>query len=372
MKIALFSTFYPFRGGIAQFGAALYRAFEKNHEVRAYTFSRQYPSILFPGKTQFVEAGDQADVIPSIRLIDSVNPLTVRKCAQEIKQFNPELYISQYWMSFFSFPKAKLAASLSPEVKKIAILHNVIPHEPRFFDRAAARYFLKKHDGFVVMSESVQADLLRLRPDARFIRLNHPNYVHFKAEISREDALRNLGLAANKHYLLFFGFIRDYKGLDVLIQSLTLLPENIELIVAGEVYGSFKKYEELLNDLGLRTRVHLFNKYIADAEVAQFFSAADLCVLPYRSATQSGIVSIAHEFFLPVLVSNVGGLAEYVQNGKDGIVIDKAEPTILAQEITSYFDGTSRQKMKEFLKKSEKGSDWDGFVKEIISFAGSI
>ena len=275
-RVALVSAFYPYRGGIAQFGANLYRALEGlDIVVDAYTFRRQYPKILFPGKTQLVENGDKADHIPAERIIDSINPLSYRTAAKKMEANNPQVLITQYWMTFFAPSFGFISKYFRQKrVKRISILHNVIPHEKKFFDTRANRYFLAQHDGFVVMSDAVLADLLLFKPDAKYIRIDHPSYDHFGAAISRQEALEALNLDLSKKYILFFGFIRKYKGLDVLIQAMKDLGEDIHLIIAGEAYGSIEDYLQQINDFGLQDRVHLYTDYITDEQVKVFFSAA--------------------------------------------------------------------------------------------------
>ena len=307
-RFALISAFYPYRGGIAQFSANLYRALEKEHHVSAFTFTRQYPSLLFPGKTQLVEASDKADRIPATRVIDSINPFSYRKAAKRIALDMPEVVLTQYWMSFFAPALGTIHRYLGKKgAKRIAVLHNVIPHEKKFYDKGANQFFLKQNDGFVVLSDSVLKDLLSLKPDAKYIRLDHPAYDHFGKGIEQSVAQVKLELDTSKRYILFFGFIRKYKGLDVLIKALNNLPNDLHLIIAGEPYEDFDFYQQIIDAYNLEKRVHIFTDYIADDEVKTFFSAADLCVLPYRSATQSGITAISHHFCLPVVSTNVGG-----------------------------------------------------------------
>ena len=217
MKIALLSAFYHYRGGIAQFGACLYRALEKNHDLQAFTFTRQYPNKLFPGKTQFVTEADSADEVPATRILDSVGLRSFGNTAKAINETDADVLISQYWMTFFG-PSMRGVHKRVNGMKKVTILHNVIPHEKRFFDNWANRRFLKQNDGFVVMSDQVRDDLLSYIPDAKYLRIDHPVYDQFGAKLEREVACGNLALDNSKKYILFFGFIREYKGLDILLE----------------------------------------------------------------------------------------------------------------------------------------------------------
>ena len=371
MKIALLSVFYPYRGGIAQFGAMLYRALEPDNEVKAFNFKRQYPNFLFPGTSQFVGEDDTADPIPSARVLDSIGPLSFSKTARKINAFHPDLIISQYWMTFFG-PSLGSVSKRSKGTRRIAILHNVIPHEKRFFDAAANRYFLKHNDGFIVMSDVVLRDLLSLKPDAKYLRIDHPVYSQFGDRLTEIDARTKLGVPLGKKVLLFFGIIRDYKGLDVLLKACSLLPDDYHLLIAGESYGSFEKYDQQIKELKLEARVTLCTRYIEDREVSAFFSAADVCVLPYRSATQSGITAIAHHFNLPLIATDVGGLKETIFDGKTGLIVAKPEPELLASTIMHYFEDNMKVSLSTFIEAQKIDHSWENFARKIIEFAKSI
>lgn len=371
MKISLLSAFYPYRGGIAQFGAMLFRALEKDHDVKAFTFKRQYPGFLFPGSTQFVQDGDNADPIPANRVLDTTNPLSFGKTAGVIKSLEPDLVISQYWMTFFGPAFGSVHKRLKG-TKRITILHNVIPHEKRFFDAPANRYFLKYNDGFVVMSDKVLADLLSIRPDAKYLRIDHPSYDHFGESVDCLVALNSINLDPSKRHILFFGFIRDYKGLDLLIDSMLDLSHEFHLIIAGECYGDFSKYERQIEQNGLKDRVHIFNRYIPDKEVKFFFSASDVCVLPYKSATQSGITAIANHFALPVIATDVGGLKESISHDVDGLLVSNADPHLIGNAIKKYFREGKGLVFRKKLEETKNQKSWSTFAQRLIDFAGSI
>ena len=383
MRIAYLSTFYPFRGGIAQFNASLYREFEKylsgqtdirdkSNEIKAFTFTRQYPGFLFPGKTQYVTNDEQADQVPSLPLLDSINPLTYYKTARRIKAFDPDLLIMKYWMSFFGPSLGSVAKLMPKHTKVITILDNVIPHEKRFFDHAFTRYFLKQNSGFVAMSDKVKNDLISLSPDAKYIKREHPLYDHFGQKIDQTEARQKLKLFPNKKTLLFFGFIRDYKGLDVLIKAFDLLDDSYQLVIAGETYGSFDKYQQLIDSIKKKNQVFVFNDYISDSEVPLFFSAASVCVLPYKSATQSGITSIAYHFDLPLIATDVGGLKESIRHLQTGVIVDICEPEPVAKAINEYF---TRQLAGIFIpgiQKLKEELSWKKFANAILEFAEKL
>ena len=372
MKIALLSTFYPYRGGIAQFGAMLYRALEKDNEIKAYTFKRQYPGFLFPGTSQLVSDEDNVDVIPAVRVLDSIQPLSYGKTAKEILRFEPEILISQYWMTFFGPSFGRVHKKIGSKVKRISILHNVIPHEKRFFDGPANRYFLKHNDAFVVMSDAVLKDLLSLKPEAKYLRIDHPVYNQFGDRLEREEALNKLKLPTDKKYLLFFGFIRGYKGLDLLLKALYRLDDSYDVIVAGEIYGSFDAYETLIKEYQLEERVHLFTNYISDEEVTQYFSASDVCMLPYKSATQSGITAIAHHFNTPIIATDVGGLKENIHHMETGLIVDQPDEAQIADSIQMYFNQGLKEKMSSNIQSEKAENTWENFAEKIIEFAKSI
>lgn len=371
-KIALLSTFYPYRGGIAQFSGALFRALETSSEVRAFNFSKQYPSFLFPGETQFVKAGDKADEIPSERVLNSTSPISYLKTASKINAFGPDIFISNYWMTFFGPAMGTVAKRIAPTAKKIAILHNVIPHEKRFYDHTSNRYFLNNHDGFVVLSEAVEKDLLTIKSDAKFIRIPHPNYQHFGEKWDKRAAQTHLKIDPEKKTLLFFGIIRDYKGLDVLLTAFSKLDSSYQLLIAGECYGSFEKYQKLIDASRGKDRIFCFNQYISDQEVPIFFSAADVCILSYKSATQSGITAIAHHFCLPLIATDVGGLKESIQHGKNGLIIPSPDEKLLFEAIELYFKESKLNAFSHQLARENKEKSWDNFATKLLEFSTKL
>jgi glycosyltransferase involved in cell wall biosynthesis len=372
MRIAYLSTFYPFRGGIAQFNASLFRELEKKHEILAFTFTRQYPDVFFPGKTQYVTNDENADPIKSIQTLDSINPFTYYYTARQIKAFNPDLLVMKYWMSFFG-PSLGTVAKLMPEqTRVVTILDNVISHEKRFFDSAFTRYFLKHNDGFIAMSETVKNDLVSLKPDATYIKKEHPLYDHFGKKANPSESRRRLNLSPEKKTLLFFGFIRDYKGLDVLIKAFDLLDDSYQLVIAGETYGSFVKYRQLIDSIRNKDHVHVFNDYITDDQVPVFFSAADVCVLPYKSATQSGITSIAYHFDMPIIATDVGGLRESIHNQSTGIIVNHPEPEPIALAIKEYFAGRLSSKFISNIQKIKEELSWKNFANSLVEFSESL
>jgi glycosyltransferase involved in cell wall biosynthesis len=265
-----------------------------------------------------------------------------------------------------------VAKRLNPSIKKIAILHNVKPHEKRFFDKAANNYFLNNHDGFVVLSDAVKNDLLEIHPNAKILQLKHPNYNHFGNKLNQNEALRNLDLDIEKKTILFFGIIRDYKGLDVLLDSFSRLNEDFQLIIAGECYGSFEKYQLQIDSNQNRERIKLYLRYISDQEVTNFFSAADVCILPYKSATQSGITAISHHFCVPIIATDVGGLKETIIDEENGLIVESADAENIKFAIEKYFKEGLKSKFEEEIAKVNEENSWTSFTDKIIEFSSEI
>ena len=368
MKIAYLSTFYPFRGGIAQFNALLYQTFEnQGHEVNAYTFSCQYPKILFPGKTQYVTEKDHAIIVDSKAILNTVNPFSYESAARKILDWAPDVLIMKYWMSFFAPSLGHVAKKLRKKGTKIVcVIDNAIPHEPKFFDKPLTRLFFNQCTHFVVMSDAVKKDLLQLKPDANYILKPHPLYNHFGEKCSRTDACRQLNIDENKKILLFFGLIRHYKGLDLLIDAMASLDESYQLVIAGECYGSFEKYEEQIKNSVAGERIKTMSHYIDDSLVPVLFSAADLLVLPYRSATQSGVIPVAYHFELPVLATDVGGLRETLEPPGTGMICEP-NPESIAKNISSMFE-IGIQDFINNIREEKKNLSWEKFSNEIIEF----
>ncbi len=366
MRIAYLSTFYPFRGGIAQFNALLYQALEKQgHEVKAFTFTCQYPGFLFPGKTQYVTEKDHAIPIDSEAVLNTINPFSYESTARKIEDWRPDVLIMKYWMSFFAPSLGHVAKKLKNKgVKVVCVIDNAIPHEPKFFDKPLTRLFFNQCSRFVVMSEAVKRDLLQLKPDADFILKPHPLYNHFGEKLDHAEACRLLGLDTNKKTLLFFGLIRDYKGLDLLIQAMSLLDNSYQLVIAGESYGSFDKYEAQIKTSPAVERIKVFNEYIDDTRVPEFFSAADVLVLPYKSATQSGVIPVAYHFEVPIVATDVGGLRETIEPARTGLVCTPDVESI-ATQINQLFE-MGKTRFVEAIDKEKSNLSWDGFAESLF------
>jgi glycosyltransferase involved in cell wall biosynthesis len=365
MRIAYLSTFYPFRGGIAQFNANLYRAFESlGHDIKAFTFTRQYPNFLFPGDTQYVTKDDIADPIPADRILNTINPVSYLTASKKIKKFSPDIMLTKFWLPFFGPSLGKVLSGTKKRSKNISIIDNAIPHEKRPGDKLFSKYFFKQNHEFIAMSESVKNDIYKIKSDATVHHHPHPIYDHFPENINKTDARNKLGINPEDRILLFFGFIRDYKGLDILIESLKNLPSNYKLIIAGEIYGDFDKYDKLIDKLNLNDRIIKIIRYISDSEVSELFSASDVAMLTYKSATQSGILGIAYHYNLPVIATNTGGMKEMIEPYNTGIVIEYAVPELISEAIINYFN--SNINFFDNIEKFKEIASWNHLAEFIL------
>ena len=366
-RIAILSPFYPYRGGIAQFSDRLYAELQRQgHTVAAFNFTRLYPDLLFPGKTQYVEEGQEAAGLESQRILDSINPISYFRTVTAIRRFRPDLLIIAYWMPFFVPAYAHIANRLKKDCRVVALVHNAISHEGRWFDRPLLQLFFRECGGFIVLSDLVRQTVQELSPEAPCQLSPHPLYDHFGAKIDRTEACRRLQLDPAKQTLLFFGLIRDYKGLDRLIEAMDRLSDRYQLLIAGECYGSFEKYERLLAASSARDRIRVYNHYISDADIPLYFSAADALVLPYRSATQSGVLSVAYHYDLPVLATPVGDFPNSIGKPGTGVVVADCSAEALAAGIEQLFQPDQLAACARQLAGEKARLSWSRFVEKAV------
>ncbi len=369
-KIVLVGPAAPYRGGIAHFLHATYHGLvARGHQVDVVNFSRQYPSLLFPGKTQY--ESDVADPIPSRRLLDSINPVSWFRTARAITAGNPDVVVFMHWMPFFAPAYGTIARRLKARgIRVLSIVHNALPHERRPGDIALSRYFFKACDGGIVMSDAVQQDLASLHNAMETIQVRHPVYNHFGEGIERTTARQQLGISPNTPMLLFFGFVRKYKGLQVLLESMTrvrnALPA-VKLVVAGECYDDAGAYQAYVGKHKLADHVQLLFKYIPEGEISPLFSAADVIVQPYITATQSGVAQIAYHFERPLIVTDVGGLAEIVPHERAGLVVPPSDPDALAAAIVRFFKENLYTQLHQGVLEEKQLYSWDRLFEAIES-----
>lgn len=367
-KIVLLSPAYPLRGGIATFGERLAQAFQQSgNQVIIYTFSLQYPNFLFPGKTQYSEDAPPKDLDIQVK-INSISPLNWWKVGREIRQLNADLVLTMFWLPFMSPCLGTILRQIrkNKTSKTIAIVHNIIPHEKRLGDRLLAKYFAQANDAFVVLSNAVAEDTRQFTNQPIAVT-PHPIYDHYGTPVERNKALTALNLEEHYRYILFFGFIREYKGLDLLLEAMSnpqvkALP--VKLIIAGEYYGNSEKYERIIDTLAIKNQLVLHTHFIANEQIKYYFSAADLVVQPYRSATQSGISQVAYHFEKPMLVTNVGGLPEIVPHGEAGYVVE-VNPTAIAEAIVDFYYNDMMDKFKDGLLKQKQKYSWNHLLQTI-------
>lgn len=373
MKIAFLSPFYPYRGGIAQFSDSLYLSLRKLAEVKAFSFKRQYPKLLFPGTSQYTVDTDKKQFFSVERILDSINPLSYTKTAKAIIDYKPDLLIQPYWMPFFAPSLGWIAKKVqNAGIKVITIAHNVVSHEPRFGDMTLTNYYLKRSDGFILLSESNKKELEELKPGAKYIIHSLPFHDHYTPRIPEKDAREKLDLPQDKKILIYFGFIRDYKGLDLLIEAMKYLDDSYLLMIVGEVYGEFTKYQQQIDELGLKSKIVKFINYIPDEEIPVYFSAADVCVLTYKSATQSGIVGISYQFDVPVIVTDVGGFKELVEENKTALVVKNLDPVEISDAIKKYFTEGLKEKFIPNIAAVREKHSWDGLAKDVLNFYDTL
>ncbi|MDO4950349.1 MAG: glycosyltransferase [Bacteroidales bacterium] len=370
-KIIVVGTAYPFRGGIANFNERLAREFlSEGHDVEILTFTLQYPSFLFPGKTQFSDSPAPRDLSIS-RWVNSCNPFNWISVGRHICRMKPDLVIIGFWHPFMAPCLGTIAwfSRRNHFSKVISVLHNAIPHERHFGDSLLAKYFVNAVDGVVAMSDSVIQDICQLGFRKPKVRCIHPLYDNFGVSVGREESLSHLGLNKDSRYLLFFGLIRDYKGLDWLLDSFAksgLVKKNVKLIVAGEFYGDGEKYRKLANELGVNEAIVWQTNFVPNEEVRYYFGAADLVVQPYKSATQSGVTQIAYHFEKPMLVTRVGGLAEIVPDGKVGYVVSPNSQDI-ADALCDFYDNNRLDSFRQGLVEEKGKYAWSNMTHAILS-----
>lgn len=365
MKIAFLGPAPPIKGGISAFALELCKSYLKSgHKVKMFGFKKQYPSLIFPGKTQTASF----ELPQSLQIDNSFIPYrpdTWHKGIKALHEFEPDILFISYFIPFFA-PLYFFVAKALKQAKISVILHNLVPHERWPAARLLAKAVLHQAQSIICLSEATQKELKELMPNSIYLKNMlgfHPVYDQYQPQkpIPREP-----------HTLLFFGLIKKYKGLDILISAMPEVLkqyENAKLMIVGEVYGSDEMYQNMIKELGIQNSVECHFRYVDDAEVAEFFQRAELCVLPYRSASQSGVIATSMAFGLPVLASGLDGLAQYIQDGVNGLLVDAhPEPSSkdLALKIIDYFDTQSFASMSQSQKEKAKAYSWDALAQMIL------
>lgn len=368
-KIVLIGPVYPYKGGISHYTGMMYRALSKKYQTYMVSYSFQYPKLLYK-KEQRDYTNDSFRVEDTKYWIHTANPVNWIHAASKIKRLQADLVIIQWWHPYFAPCYWALTRMLGKK-KIIFVCHNVFPHERFPLDRMLTKMVLKRGNAFIVQSGKDAEDLQMILPGAKYEQAVHPTYNAFKFEnMSKERARELLDITEKEKVLLFFGFVREYKGLKYLIQALPRITERCEdvrLFVVGDFGGAENReaYERLMEENGVRSHITICDGYIPDREIEKFFAACDLVVLPYVSATQSGIVQIAYGFEKPVVVTNVGGLPDVVEDGKTGYVVEPENSTALADAVVRYFKENRKEEFEENVKKEAYRFDWDRMVETV-------
>ena len=379
-KIVIIGSAHPFRaGGVTTFNHRLAKEFiDLGHECAIYSFSLQYPSFLFPGKTQYTqEPPPEGLTIHSV--INSVNPLNWARIGNRLSKERPDIIVVRFWLPLMgpAFGTILKRVRKNRYTKIICIADNIVPHEKRPGDHAFTKYFLKSCDAFITMSEKVMNDLKSFEPGKPAQLVAHPLYDNFGAAIPKTVARNHLGLSQNEKIVLFFGFIRKYKGLDLLLEAMSLLQQpnlkpqtsNIKLLIAGEFYEPEKAYQDQIDKLGIRDHLILRTNFIPDSEVPYYICAADAVIQPYRNATQSGVTPLAYHFEKPMIVTNVGGLPSLISNEKSGLIVEP-DPSSIAQGILKFYQLGENHFIPHIRTEKVKYS-WTAMVNTIIQMANN-
>ncbi|MDR3046473.1 MAG: glycosyltransferase [Bacteroidales bacterium] len=370
MKVIIVGTAYPYRGGIAAFNERVAQAYlAAGDEVEICTFTLQYPSFLFPGKTQFSEI-EAPENLSIERKVNSINPFNWIAVGNEIAKKAPDLLIISFWTPFIApcFGTIAKRVKKNHKTKIVALLHNLIPHENQIGQQFLLRYLVHNMDGFITMSKAVLKELSQFDTQKKRAFSPHPIYDHFGIRLPKNETLAQLNLSQEPHYLLFFGLIRPYKGLDLLIEAFAdprLRDMNLKLMVVGEFYENEKNYRDQIQELKVEDKILIYNKFIPDNEVNRYFSACDMVVLPYKTATQSGVTQIAFHFNKPMLVTNVGGLAEIVLHDQIGYVVEP-EAKEIADAIVDFYQNNRAIAFEKNIEGEKDKYSWKTF-REVLN-----
>jgi len=367
---ALVGPLPPYRGGIAHFTLRTWQTLlERGHDVTPVTFTRQYPGPLFPGTSQYEDLPSPTPT-PVHRWIDSTGPWSWWSTGRRLHRLAPDALVFNYWMPFFAPSYGTVLRAAGRPA--IGLIHNAIPHERRPGDRPLGSWFLRACAGCVVLSAEVERDLRTLGVEAPIRRIEHPIYDHFGEVLPRDEARRRLGLDPDRPLLLFFGYVRAYKGLDLLIEALDRLGDRhptVQLVVAGEFYEDEQAYRREIARRGLDTRVHLRAGYVPDDDVSLLFSACDAVVQPYRTATQSGVAQIAYHFGRPMVITDVGGLAEIVPHELAGLVVPPGDAEALAAAVDRIFEPGVLERLERGVADRRALFSWERLAEAIEDLA---
>lgn len=374
MRFVLLGPTYPFRGGISHYNTILYQELAKTHEVTLLSLTKQYPSLLFPGKTQVDESGEAFDV-QNERILAPLSPRSWRRTIRRVREINPDLAVFQWWHPFFGPAFGSVARGLakgSSPIPTCFVCHNVQPHESSFVDTKLSRYAFSPISTFLVHSQLDRENLESICPGRPTRVTPHPTYSAFKdgEALERGEARKSLGLNG-KPTLLYFGNIRKYKGLPYLVEAMPSILERIDcnLLIVGEFYYDGEPLKTRIRELGLERRVRLVSRYVPNEEVKTYFSASDLVVLPYISATQSGIAQIAFAFERPVVGTDVGGIPEAVLHDKTGLIVPPKDSEALSRAVLRFFEENLSEAFVRNIREDAARFSWSCLVEKLEQLA---
>lgn len=374
-RVIIIGPAYPYRGGPARFNENLCDAFiQQGVEAEIVSFTLQYPSLLFPGTTQFENAGDKKFAFKITRLVNTINPLSWIKTAHYINKQKPDAVIFRYWLPFFAPAFGSIARMIHRNTVVLALTDNVIPHEKRMGDTFLNRYFIKACDGFICMSDKVMKDLENFTNSPNKILVHHPLYGNYLPGISRKEARKILDLPKQEKILLFFGLVRAYKGLDILLDALadkSIADRQFKLLIAGEFYEDKEKYIQKIETNGLKDKVILHDWFIPDEKVHLYFSACDAVIQPYKSATNSGVSMVSYFYDKPIISTNAGGLNEIIKDGETGWLCSP-NPEDLAKSILKFLNTEDLTMFEQNIRLFKKEFSWEKFVMQIKSLIERI
>lgn len=370
LKIFIIGPAYPLRGGPAKFNENLCSELNKaGHNAQIISYSLQYPNFLFPGSTQFETNGEAPKNIKIHTLINTINPFNWIKTANFIKKEKPDFILFRYWLPFFGPSLGTIARLVKSKTKVLALTDNIIPHEKRIGDEKFTKYFVKSCHGFIAMSKTVLNDISKFSDTKNKAYSPHPMYETYGNIVTMEEARKKLNLNANDKIILFFGLIRHYKGLDILLEAISH-PEiknlNIKLLVAGEFYENKQPYLDLIEKYQLQHQLILHDKFIPNEDVRYYFCASNLVAQTYRNATNSGVTMVGYFYEKPMLVTNVGGLSEIVPDQKCGYVVENSV-TKISEKIIHYFTEDKEKEFTENVRQEKKKYQWSGFINTLLN-----
>lgn len=369
LKIFIIGPAFPLRGGPAQFNENLCAELIKaGHNAQIISYSLQYPNFLFPGSSQFEKSGQAPENIKIHTLINTVNPLNWLKVASFIKKEKPDFILFRYWLPFFGPCLGTIAKLVRSKTKVLALTDNIIPHEKRIGDKPFTNYFINNCHGFIAMSKTVLNDISKFTSNKNKVYSPHPMYETYGKAIGQKEARAKLGLAENDKIILFFGLIRHYKGLDILLEALShteIKKLNIKLLIAGEFYEDKQPYFDIIEKYNLKDQIILHDKFIANEDVRDYFCACNLVAQTYRNATNSGVTMVGYYYDKPMLVTNVGGLTEIVPDNKCGYVVELSIPKI-SEKIIDFFKNNRETEMSVNVATEKKKYEWKEFINTLL------